>query len=484
MSLFNSYFSFMSNETQNSDEEIKDPDLASFEIVDRVTQNENCLIAFVNVKSGGGYGKTILEEFSRQTLIAETFDLQESPEITLEKFRFIRNLRIIVCGGDGTVRWILETLHKLNFEIKPAVAVLPLGTGNDIARVLGWGSGTILPQISTFLSDVIIANPVELDRWSVSFKTIDQFGEPKIVNTIMNNYFSIGFTDAKIALDFHKLREEAPHLCTSRVANKFWYFSYGFKTFFEDIVSNGGTLSNFISIQVNGINIQLPNDIKGLLLVNLPSFGGGMDVWGPVKEPQFKYLSFCDGVFELVGIQDAAHLGTVATGLSYGIRIAQGSKLLIKFQINNAPLPLQIDGEPSLQQESCEITISKLEPNLLLAKQPYGPTLASIGTCNKAGYLKIYSGFRWRQRQRYVILHNLNIYIYLNQTLQPPVSIIKIAVNEEGIQTSSTLVYQNCFSVKSEKSEIFYFATQTEQELNSWVNVLIANIQAEKNGML
>ena len=37
----------------------------------------------------------------------------------------------------------------------------------------------------------------------------------------MNNYLGIG-VDAKVALDFHTLREQYPHFFRSQIANKLW----------------------------------------------------------------------------------------------------------------------------------------------------------------------------------------------------------------------------------------------------------------------
>lgn len=100
-----------------------------------------------------------------------------SSSFSLRLFQKFDTFRILVCGGDGSVGWVLSeidalTLHK-QVEITDLVAgqcccnrlktnccvlplqcqlgVLPLGTGNDLARVLGWGSAcdddTQLPQI-------------------------------------------------------------------------------------------------------------------------------------------------------------------------------------------------------------------------------------------------------------------------------------------------------------------------------------------------
>ena len=48
--------------------------------------------------------------------------------------------KILCAGGDGTVAWILGTIHKLGIQPAPQVAVMPLGTGNDLSLTFGWGN--------------------------------------------------------------------------------------------------------------------------------------------------------------------------------------------------------------------------------------------------------------------------------------------------------------------------------------------------------
>lgn len=63
-------------------------------------------------------------------------------------------------GGDGTVASVINYIKsgevKLWKDNNPPVAVLPLGTGNDLGRCLGWGGGSEGPsKVFSFLKDVI-----------------------------------------------------------------------------------------------------------------------------------------------------------------------------------------------------------------------------------------------------------------------------------------------------------------------------------------
>eukprot|EP00428_Durinskia_dybowskii_P022075 CAMPEP_0170205104 /NCGR_PEP_ID=MMETSP0116_2-20130129/2089_1 /TAXON_ID=400756 /ORGANISM="Durinskia baltica, Strain CSIRO CS-38" /LENGTH=655 /DNA_ID=CAMNT_0010455481 /DNA_START=1 /DNA_END=1966 /DNA_ORIENTATION=- len=84
--------------------------------------------------------------------------------------------RLLVCGGDGTVTWILTALEqcpmlptgplrRLVLDQLP-VAIAPLGTGNDLARSLGWGGKLrCVSDILRYLRWALQATPVTADQW-------------------------------------------------------------------------------------------------------------------------------------------------------------------------------------------------------------------------------------------------------------------------------------------------------------------------------
>lgn len=60
----------------------------------------------------------------------------------LKVFSKLRDIKIIVAGGDGTVGSVINYIKSGEIEewkdYHPPVAILPLGTGNDLSRALGW----------------------------------------------------------------------------------------------------------------------------------------------------------------------------------------------------------------------------------------------------------------------------------------------------------------------------------------------------------
>uniref|UniRef100_A0A663MDC1 Diacylglycerol kinase n=1 Tax=Athene cunicularia TaxID=194338 RepID=A0A663MDC1_ATHCN len=99
------------------------------------------LLAFVNSKSGDNQGVKFLRKFKQFLNPAQVFDLMNGgPHLGLRLFQKFSTFRILVCGGDGSVGWVLSEIDALGLHKQCQLGVLPLGTGNDLARVLGWGS--------------------------------------------------------------------------------------------------------------------------------------------------------------------------------------------------------------------------------------------------------------------------------------------------------------------------------------------------------
>ncbi|XP_034189721.2 diacylglycerol kinase eta isoform X3 [Osmia lignaria lignaria] len=127
------------------------------------------LLVFVNSKSGDNQGVKFLRRFKQLLNPAQVFDLiKGGPGPGLRLFRHFDPFRILVCSGDGSVGWVLSEIDRLGMHKQCQVGVLPLGTGNDLARVLGWGSScdddAHLPQL---LEKYEKAGTKMLDRWSI-----------------------------------------------------------------------------------------------------------------------------------------------------------------------------------------------------------------------------------------------------------------------------------------------------------------------------
>uniref|UniRef100_A0AAV2KNI5 Diacylglycerol kinase n=1 Tax=Knipowitschia caucasica TaxID=637954 RepID=A0AAV2KNI5_KNICA len=127
------------------------------------------LLVLVNSKSGDNQGVKFLRKFKQLLNPAQVFDLMNGgPELGLRLFQKFPTFRILVCGGDGSVGWVLSELDKLNLHKQCQLGVLPLGTGNDLARVLGWGGlCDDDAQLLQILEKLERATTKMLDRWSV-----------------------------------------------------------------------------------------------------------------------------------------------------------------------------------------------------------------------------------------------------------------------------------------------------------------------------
>ncbi|XP_018316744.1 diacylglycerol kinase theta isoform X8 [Mycetomoellerius zeteki] len=355
------------------------------------------LLVFVNVKSGGCQGLQLISSFRKLLNPYQVFDLDNGgPLPGLYVFRHIKDYKILVCGGDGTIGWVLQCLDNVGQDSQcssPACAIVPLGTGNDLARVLCWGSGyTGDEDPLNLLRDVIDAEEIILDRWTVVFHP-EEKEQPQVVcnaatsqqvatrhlhitgagatsedNTqiyVMNNYFGIG-VDADLCLDFHNAREENPNKFKSRLRNKGVYVRMGLRKMVRRKPCKD--LHKEIRLEVDGKLVELPQ-VEGIIILNILSWGSGANPWGPdTKEDQFYTPNHWDGMLEVVGVTGVMHLGQIQSGLRTAMRIAQGGHIKIHL---NSDIPVQVDGEPWVQSPG-DIVVLKSALKATMLKKTKG----------------------------------------------------------------------------------------------------------------
>uniref|UniRef100_A0A0E0K635 Diacylglycerol kinase n=1 Tax=Oryza punctata TaxID=4537 RepID=A0A0E0K635_ORYPU len=369
------------------------------------------VVVFVNSRSGGRHGpelKVRLHELISEEQVFDLSVVKPSDFINyglgcLEKLaeqgdncaKTIRKkLRIMVAGGDGTVGWVLgclTDLYRLKREPVPPTGIIPLGTGNDLARSFGWGGSFPFgwrSAVKRYLSKAAMAPTCRLDSWQAVVMMPD--GEIKELpyalkktepadclelcqengtelpekascyKGVFYNYLSIGM-DAQVAYGFHHLRDEKPYLAQGPVANKLIYAGYSCT---QGWFCTPCTASPQLSV-------------RSLVVLNLYNYGSGRHPWGDLKPDYLEKRGFVeahsdDGLLEIFGLKEGWHASFVMAELIKAKHIAQAAA--IKFEMRGGQWNrayVQMDGEPwkqpLLQEQSTIIEINKVPyPSLMI----------------------------------------------------------------------------------------------------------------------
>ncbi|KAG8431524.1 hypothetical protein GDO86_018415 [Hymenochirus boettgeri] len=322
----------------------KEPRLKPFIIRPAPSPLMKPVLVFVNPKSGGNQGVKILQSFMWYLNPRQVFDLsQGGPKDALEMYRKVPSLRILACGGDGTVGWILSVLDELHLFPPPPVAILPLGTGNDLARTLNWGGGYTDEPLSKILSHVEEGIVVQLDRWNLeverNFDACDEDREDgstdKLPLDVFNNYFSLGF-DAHVTLEFHESREANPEKFNSRFRNKMFYAGVSAQSFELTNVPPSQCDGSDLTAKIQELKLQC------LVFLNIPRYCAGTMPWGnPGEHHDFEPQRHDDGCIEVIGFTMAS-LAALQVG-GHGERLHQCREVRLT---TYKSIPMQVDGEP------------------------------------------------------------------------------------------------------------------------------------------
>ena len=339
-----------------------------------IPETKGMMIVLVNSRSGSGDGLRVLREIralkdkdplrTGKNVVLEIHGIDLSlgvESIVAELAKFLEHreefevFRLIAAGGDGTVKWVFDILfQEMGFttETMPEVGILPLGTGNELGRCVGWGAGLQMRDFAKVIVSVAEGEEIKLDRWTMKFR--NENGEEDEKGMIA--FCSLGF-DAKITNNFHNFRNQSPRATGTRSANKFWYFLFGM----QEIFSTGFKIKDAVTVSVDGEPIELDDRAKNVLFCNIHSSADGTDFWGSTMPSTSSDLvdndsgfkpALNDGILELCSTNGVMHMVTIKTGLLHSRRLAQTHGHRIEV-VCRQPVPIQIDGEPWILPPSC-----------------------------------------------------------------------------------------------------------------------------------
>ncbi|CAN8326214.1 unnamed protein product [Cochlearia groenlandica] len=365
---------------------------------------ESPVLVFINSKSGGQLGGELILTYRTLLNDKQVFDLGvETPDKVLQRIylnlerlkhdhlacRIKENLKIIVAGGDGTAGWLLGVVCDLKLSNPPPIATIPLGTGNNLPFAFGWGKknpGTDKSSVKSFLDQVLNAKEMKIDNWHILMRmkepkigSCDSIELPPSLHSFNRvspldqvtmegyhtfrggfwNYFSLGM-DAQVSQAFHSLRKSHPEKFKSQLVNQSTYLKLACTqgwfcaSLIHPFSHNIAQLAKVKMCDKSGqwIDLHIPQSIRSIVCLNLPSFSGGLNPWGtPNPKKQYDrsltppYVD--DGLIEIVGFRNAWHGLVLLSSNGHGTRLAQANRIRFEFKKGAAKHAyMRMDGEP------------------------------------------------------------------------------------------------------------------------------------------
>ncbi|MCE5203571.1 MAG: diacylglycerol kinase family protein [Coriobacteriales bacterium] len=243
--------------------------------------------------------------------------ITESPGHAIELAASAQAYSVVVAaGGDGTAHEVLNGLMRIPQDRRPALGLLPTGSGNDTRRTLG---------ISKSLSDAALELAADRrERFDVG-----------VCNGIyFNNSFAAGL-DAKVTA-------KAVEYKVTKERDGLWlYLTALFYVLMKDLDS--------FDVRVS-FDEEAPSSCEALLIACTqgPTYGGGFFIT-PDADPH-------DGLFDVCLIdplslpQAIVRLPFVVAGKHTSMKVvhmSRHSRVVIEC---DEPLPAQIDGEVLLER--------------------------------------------------------------------------------------------------------------------------------------
>lgn len=274
-------------------------------------------VYLVNPRSGGQAGRRLLIELRRRLPPERVVATDDAAAAGLAARWQGRAAGLVACGGDGTAASLLDAAYlAAGGTVEPTpVAILPLGTGNDLARA----SGTPLAgALDARLAWLTTARSRPLDRWLLIGPGAQRS---------WFNYCSWG-CDARVARRFQRLRDLHGGFLRARALNLLCYAGLG--------LQEAGSILPLV-LTLAGRTEPIPAWSRSLVLANIPSYAGGRLLGSGI--------AMGDGRCDLFSLASGVALGLGLSGWRRPRRHGAHPGALLRVR---RPLHLQLDGEPML----------------------------------------------------------------------------------------------------------------------------------------
>lgn len=208
----------------------------------------------INPVAGGRTGERIRQDLSREikkNLSGPEYDLIltgpgdiQYPQVDYET--------VVVAGGDGTIGKSVQALARR--KTRPKLGIIPIGTGNDLARSLG---------IYAFMNSHGVAGLLAALRKG-STRPLDVLSMNNEI--FFTNYCGIGI-DARIAAAFNKCRAKF------RMPGKMFYVLLGLKNL-PFSIPVPVTLS-YQNRAFENCSLSIPRGARQIIITNISSYAAG-----------------------------------------------------------------------------------------------------------------------------------------------------------------------------------------------------------------
>ncbi len=296
------------------------------------------ILFIINPKSGGRFGVKLSKVIHNSLVGVLTLDDYDIETVGSELNERIAGLivkyeKLVIAGGDGTVWHTIARIATL--DNLPQIAIIPLGTGNDLARSLGYDKFIKHNGVSAFIQKVLTGYSQQVDVFCIND------------SIYFTNYLSIGI-DAKIANEFNALRKSRwGFLFFSKACNYLAYFILGIKNL---IFINP---SNF-EISGDDVNILINKKLPAFIISNIPSYAGGCSLSDKIE------IDDCHFVVSLIeNRRDFIKLFTTVfskTPLNSISKLKQWKINNLQISINSSAF-VQVDGEDIADKITNKLTI-------------------------------------------------------------------------------------------------------------------------------